>query len=251
MESTIFYVSLQPKFIYHKFNLKLKNKILMKKIFTLIALFALTLGAQAQLITWDEPVDKGSVAGTYGTGFVLTSVDNDGKQQIDANNAWFGDATAQTKYAFRLKTGGKNSSKNALTLTIPSDGKLKVYVRTGSNSATDRNVVLTQGDKELYNQIVKEADAVKVKGLDSADPEKETNVYPVIEVDVVAGDVAITYPVNGLNFYGFELVTATGVNNVKAAAAQKTGATYTLGGQQVGADYKGIVVKDGVKFVQE
>ncbi len=41
----------------------------------------------------------------------------------------------------------------------------------------------------------------------------------------------------------------TGVQAVKAAA-QKTGVTYNLAGQQVGADYKGIVVKDGKKVMQ-
>ena len=43
----------------------------------------------------------------------------------------------------------------------------------------------------------------------------------------------------------------TEVKNVKAAAAQKTGVTYNLAGLQVGDDYKGIVVKDGKKTVQE
>lgn len=225
----------------------------MKKIFTLIALFALTLGAQAQLITWEAPVDKGSVAGTYGTGFVLTAVDTEGtKLQIDANNAYFGDAESQLKLTHRLKTGGKSSSKNALSLTIPSDGTLKVYVRTGSNSATDRNVILTQNETELYNEIVKEADAIEVTGLDESDPTKATKVYPVVEVAVAEGEVAITYPVNGLNFYGFEFVAPTDVKNVKAEGAKaKVAGTYNLAGQKVGDDYKGIVVKDGKKTVQE
>lgn len=224
----------------------------MKKIFTLISLFVLALGVQAQMITWDAPVDKGEVAGTYGTDFVLTAVDTDGnKLQIDANNAYFGDATSQTKLTHRLKTGGKSSAKNALSLTIPSAGKLKVYVRTGSNTATDRNVVLTQNETEIYNQIVKEADAIDVAGLDASDPSKTTKVYPIIEVAVAKGEVAITYPVNGLNFYGFEFVAPTDVKNVKAEGAKaKVAGTVNLAGQQVGDDYKGIVVKDGVKVVQ-
>ena len=224
----------------------------MKKIFTLISLFVLALSVQAQVITWDAAVEKGKVAGTYGTGFVLTAVDTEGtKMQIDANDAYFGDATSQTKLTHRLKTGGKSSSKNSLTLTIPSAGTLKVYVRTGSNNATDRNVVLTQGTTELYDEIVQEADAVSVKGLDSKDPEKETKVYPVIAVEVAKGTVNITYPVNGLNFYGFEFVAPTDVKNVKAEGAKaKVAGTVNLAGQQVGDDYKGIVVKDGVKVVQ-
>ena len=188
----------------------------MKKIFTLISLFVLALSAQAQVITWDAPVAKGSVAGTYGEDFVLTAVDTDSKMQIDANNAYFGDAETQTKFTHRLKTGGKSGSKNYLELDIPSSGTLKVYVRTGSNSATDRNVILKQGTTELYNAIVKEADAVSVAGLDESDPTKETNVYPIIEVKVATGVVNVTYPVNGINFYGFEFISEGGGGDTPA-----------------------------------
>lgn len=44
---------------------------------------------------------------------------------------------------------------------------------------------------------------------------------------------------------------STGVKVVKAAAPQQNGVTYNLAGMQVGDDYKGIVVKDGKKIVQE
>ena len=43
----------------------------------------------------------------------------------------------------------------------------------------------------------------------------------------------------------------TGVQGVKAEGAKaKVAGTVNLAGQQVGDDYKGIVVKDGVKVVQ-
>ena len=182
----------------------------MKKVFTLIAGVLMAIGAQAQLITWDAPIDKGSVPGTYGENFVLTVVDTDSKIAVDANTAFFGTEASQTKFTHRLKTGGKSSSKNALTLTIPSAGTLKIYARTGSNSATDRNLILKQEGTELYNKVVQEADAVKVVGLDETDPTKAVNVYPIIEVSVAAGTVDISYPVNGLNFYAFEFVTGEG-----------------------------------------
>jgi hypothetical protein len=182
----------------------------MKKIFTLIAGALMAIGAQAQTITWDAPIDKGNVPGTYGENFVLTVVDTDSKIAVDANNAYFGTEASQTKFTHRLKTGGKSSAKNSLTLTIPSSGTLKVYVRTGSNSATDRNLILSQGGSELYNKVVQEADAVGVVGLDETDPTKAVNVYPIIAVTVAAGTVDISYPVGGLNFYGFEFVAGEG-----------------------------------------
>ena len=226
----------------------------MKKLFTLIAVAAMALSANAQSITFTEAVAKGNMNGkTFGNdNFKLTSTDGNNKQEIDPNSAYFGDATTQTKAEFRLKTGGKSDSKNALTITTTKAGTLKVWARTGSNSATDRNVVITQGGTELYNQVVKEADAVKVKGLDSADPNKETNVYPIISVSVAAGDIAITYPTNSINFYGFFFEEGSAsVETLKAAKASMNGATYNVAGQQVDAAAKGLVIKDGKKFVNK
>lgn len=176
--------------------------------------------------------------------FKLTQVDTDGKTAIDGNNAYFGTADNYQKFTHRLKTGGKSGSKNSLTLTIPSDGTLNVYVRTGSNSATDRNLVLTQDGTELYNQVVQEADAITVTM-----GEKDNNVYPVITVNVKAGEVAVGYPTGSLNFYGFEFIAgASGVNAVIVEKA-KNNIRHNLAGQRVDESYKGVVIMNGKKFV--
>ena len=139
----------------------------MKKIFTLIAVAAMALSAQAQRISWtgDDVDDTGTLNGkVFANGdFKLTITDTEGKVAIDTNNAYFGTADANEKFTARLKSGGKSSSKNTLKLTIPTAGTLKVYVRTGSNSKKDRNVVLTQNEVALYDAIVEEGQAVKVK----------------------------------------------------------------------------------------
>ncbi len=224
----------------------------MKKIFTLIAVAAMALSAQAQRISWTE--DDAASAGTldgkvFANGdFKLTITDTDGKVAIDKNNAYFGTADANEKFTARLKSGGKSSSKNTLTLTIPTAGTLKVYARTGSNSATDRNLVLTQNEVALYDAVVEESQAVKVKGLDASDPDKETSVYPIISVAVAAGEVTVTYPVGSMNFYGFELGgTSTGINTVKATS--ENGVRYNLAGQKVAEGYKGVVIENGKKVV--
>lgn len=218
----------------------------MKKFFTLIAAAFLAAGVQAQVITFTagEKPTEGFAAGD----FKLTYVDDDSKIVVDANNCYFGTATEQTKFSARLKTGGKSSSKNNLTAKVPAAGVLKIAVRTGSNSATDRNVVIAQNGTELYNKVVLESDAIKVKGLDEAEPEKETNVYPYITVNVEAGDVNITYPVGSVNFYAFEFIGGSaGITNVKANAEKNV--IYNLAGQKVAADYKGIAIKNGKKVV--
>lgn len=224
----------------------------MKKIFTLIAVAMMALGVNAQMISFTEPAAKGSLDGQEFTvgDFKLTITDTDAsKLEIDPNNAYFGTAEEQKKFTHRLKSGGKSSSKNNLTLTVPSAGVVKLYARTGSNGATDRNVVFTQNEQELFNEVMLESNALKVKGLDAEDLDKETNVYPIYSVAVKAGTVAVTYPVNSINFYGFEFVGGDAkVNSVKADAAKV--ATYNLAGQKVEAK-KGVVIKNGKKVVKK
>jgi hypothetical protein len=204
-----------------------------------------------KILFGDAAVAKGTVAATFSDGsFVLSCTDTDkSKHEIDLNNAYFGDESAQEKFTSRLKVGGKSGAKNALSLSIAGAGTLKVYVRTGSNSATDRNLVLSQGGSTLYNKVVQESDAITVE-MESAksetNPTGETKVYPVISVPVTAGTVSIEYPVNSLNFYGFEFVPAsTAVEAVAEAKAEapkvikviKNGklyiGNYNVAGQQV------------------
>ena len=224
----------------------------MKKFFTLIAAVALAASVNAQVLKFDQTYAKGSVPATFSAdGLVLKVVDTDGKMAVDANSQYFGTAESYENFSYRLKSGGKSLTKNNLTLTVPSDGTLKVYVRTGSSSATDRNVVLTQNGTELVNKILLESEAVSVPMTDDKGETKDTNVFPVISVPVKQGDVAITYPVNSVNFYGFELVkTGTGISSVNAAAAKKDGKTYNMAGQVVSSSAKGIVIKNGKKYVK-
>lgn len=157
-------------------------------------------------IAFTEVAAKGTLNGKIfkaeNSEFALTITDTDDKFEIDSNTARFGEAEAYVSYTHRLKTGGKSSSKNNITLTIPADGQLRIAARTGSNSATDRNLILAQGIDTLYNAVVKESDAIVVNEQSSDGP-KEVNVYPYIVVDVKAGELAVTYPVGSLNFYAF------------------------------------------------
>ena len=169
--------------------------------------------------TWDEIVftevaAKGSLNGAVfaaanNAAFTLTVTDTDAsKQEIDQNTASFGTAEENKAYDYRLKTGGKSSSKNGLTLAIPADGTLRIAARTGSNSATDRNLVVKQADVELYNKLVVEADKVG-------------DYYPYIYVEVKQGAVVLEYPVNTINFYAFGFKAAegpaTGFEEIEAA----------------------------------
>lgn len=216
----------------------------MKKIFTLIAAVAFAATASAQVLSFDTEYDKGAVPASFSNGdLVLSVTDTDGKLAVDANSAYFGTPESYVSFGYRLKTGGKSSSKNNLTLTLPTDGTLKVYARTGKNTATDRNIVLTQNETELVNKILLESEAGKV-----TIGEEEKNVYPIITVEAKKGDVAITYPVNSVNIYALELVNAAGVSTILTPKAD--GKTYNLAGVQVSENAKGLKIKNGKKFVK-
>ena len=226
----------------------------MKKFFTLIAAVAMAASMNAQTLSFDTDYAAGSVPATFSTkGLVLTVVDTKNKLVVDPNSAYFGTADSYQKFDKRLKSGGKSSSNNNLTLTLPSDGTLKVYARTGSSSATNRNVILTQNDTELANKIqLLESEAVSVNMMVDGE-EVAKKVYPAVSVAVKAGDVSITYPAGSINFYGFEFVAAgtTGISDIQAPKSSKDGATFNLLGQKVANDAKGIVIKNGKKFINK
>ncbi len=187
-------------------------------------------------------------------GFTVAITDPDNKMSIDANDCRFGTATDYKMYSHRLKSGGKSSAtKNFMTLTIPEAGTLRIAVRTGSNSATDRNLVLKQGGDTIYNQVIVESMAVKVM-----EGETEVSVYPFVEVPVEAGTVALSYPVNGLNFYAF-VFKAAGDVPVVLDAPDAAPAAPTYEGYQVHAVYSATYNADcnfgewssGTQYTQE
>jgi len=161
--------------------------------------------------------------------FTITVTDPDNKMVIDANPARFGTAEAYTDYTHRLKTGGKSSAtKNFITATIPADGQLRIAVRTGSNSATDRNLVIMQGETELYNKAVVEADTIE-----SVSP----RTYKYITVDVKAGSAVLSYPTNGINFYAFAFKAAAVEPQPQQDAPAAAPAAPTYPAEQVKAIY--------------
>ena len=157
-------------------------------------------------ILFVEPVAAADLApdatfSLLGSEFAVTIADTENKMSIDANKASFGTVEDNMTYTHRLKTGGKSlngDKKNFITINVPADGKLRLAVRSGNKDATDRNLVLSQNGIEIYNEIVKDADAIVIPG-----EEGDTKIYPYIVVEVKKGIVDVTFPVNSLNFYAF------------------------------------------------
>ena len=229
----------------------------MKKLFTFViaAMAAMTMSAKDDLITFgDSAVAKGA----WSNGKVFTGieevlsvklVDPEGKMEIDLNKANFGTKENYDVLGSRLKTGGKSTSeKNYMEVTVAEDGLFYIFARTGSNSATDRNVVVANEKDTLLNQILKEEDAEELKVNDST----TIKIYPAYSAALKAGVVyRLSYPVGSINFYGFgfsneaeevsqvvtfDFSTAAGVQELNIALPDSakgtnlSGATYTKDG---------------------
>lgn len=218
----------------------------MKKLFTLIAATAMAMAAGAQSITFgEEALANAALPTVWENGGVKLVLTNDGKPSVDLNNATFGTAEENVKYSSRLKTGGKSSNARFLTLTVPADGTVKIAARTGKNEDKTRTLVLTQDNRELISKALDEEEAITTG---------ESKIYPYVSADVKAGDIVITFPVNGINIYGIlftktEPSTPTGISNIPAKDSST--AVYNMAGQRVGTAFKGVVIKNGKKIVQK
>ena len=189
-----------------------------------------------------------------GTEFALTLHDAGNKMAIDANDCRFGTAEAYEMYRFRIKSGGASSStKNFFTLNIPEAGTLRLAPRTGSNSATDRALVIAQGETELYNAVVQESQAIEV-----TENEQTVKVYPYVEVAVAAGEVRVSYSA-GMNFYAFAFKADGGETPVVLDAPDAAPAAPSYAGYQVHAAYSATYNADcnfgewgsGTQYTQE
>ena len=134
-----------------------------------------------------------------GSDFAVTITNNVAKMSIDDGYANFGTADSIVYYDHRLKTGGKSTADNNISLNIPEDGLLRIAARSANNSDYSRTLVLTQDDVEIYNKPVNEDNSIVVENSDLS----TTTVYQYITVNVKKGTVELTYPVSGLNFYSF------------------------------------------------
>lgn len=96
--------------------------------------------------------------------------------------------------------------------------------------------------------------AAVVNEYDCAALEDGTTSY---EIALTDDDIA-TLKAEGLRLSGFDVTftklaikSTTGINAIKTAKPAQSNVIYNLAGQKVGADYKGVVIKNGKKFFQK
>ena len=225
----------------------------MKKLFFLAAAMIAAVSMNAETLTFNADTVTAvghKSTGAWSDGYTwsmtnidVTLVDSLKKMTVDANNALFGDANGWVKLESRLRPNGATYEKkdgdgnpkgifnNYIEVTVYTAGKLTIAPRSSNKDAADRNLVVRQADGAafpggtvLLDQIVKDADAIKVPTPTTDDPNKTTACYPVYSVDVQPGIVTIAYPVNAINIYAIafgDIETALGEAEAEGAKAVK------------------------------
>ena len=232
----------------------------MKKFFTLIAAVAMAASMNAQG-TYAVQVGDNVKAGDK-----ITSVENITLTYMENAGVAFADGKATTNWAdadFTAYVCGKNSGKLhsdaeptgcAYKFETVKAGSLTVGVQLNANKGFHiLDAAFAEVTPVSYNlPSAKDGDSQTF-----AQNEKGENILSeksngVVKINVAEGG---TYYIlaagTKLGFYGFkyEVGTSTGISSIEATSAQN-GKTYNLAGQQVSGSYKGLVIKNGKKYVK-
>lgn len=244
----------------------------MKKIFTLIAVAAMAINANAQSYKIAEG-DKFTV------GQQITSVANitmtfgghegqynNGKK--DLTDAWT-DAVAHTTafesvgYAASTNGNGNNpvgdDFKSSLT---PTYGTYYVFEPTVAGALevcgvfnADKTVVVSEDGADITSAITYKGtaeDGTEIEGLTFTDNQFSAKLYGTITFNVKAGSkYYVMIQGSKMGFAGFTFPAAGGESGIASVKAAKANAAeYNLAGQKVAASFKGLVIKEGKKVIK-
>lgn len=233
----------------------------MKKFFTLIAAVALAASVNAQGTYAVQVGDK------VNAGDKITSVENITLTYMENTGTVFADGKATDNWAdadFTAYVCGKNNGK-LVKGAEPTGCVYKFETAKAGSVTVGIQLGGTKGFHILDAEFAEVAPASY--NLPSAKDgesqkfthnEKNENIIAAKSNGIVTLNVAAggTYYVlaagTRLGFYGFKYTigTGTGISSVNAAAAKKNGKTYNMAGQEVSSSAKGIVIKNGKKYVK-
>lgn len=233
----------------------------MKKFFTLIAAVAMAASMNAQGTYAVQVGDK------VNAGDQIKSVENITLTYMENDGTAFADGKATDNWAdadFGAYVCGKNNGKLVseaeptgcvYKFETAKAGSLTVAIQLNKEKGLH---VLGSDFTELSLTSYNLPDAKDAKSQEITKNDKDENIVAVksngtITIDVAAGG---TYYVlaagTKLGFYGFKFKegVTNGITSVNANAASMSSEIYNLAGQQVSGSYKGIVIKNGKKYVK-
>lgn len=226
----------------------------MKKFFTLIAAVAMAASVNAQTTYSFAETTKDSYTleeGWYQWNETTTT-------QLDYKTGSKNEYHCVTLKDSPVSLAFKNSSAKNKVFTISDkyfcaqSSKVRIEV---SGLAVGQEVtfsVASKGSKAAFFAIVSGCEAV---GNIPTFAAKNGDDLAFQDVKVKAtADVAIIQETAG--GFGIQSVTIsggtpTGISNLEASASAKSSTLYNLAGQQVSESYKGIVVKNGKKYLNK
>ena len=232
----------------------------MKKFFTLIAAVAMAASMNAQgtyAVQVGDKVNAGDQIKSV-ENITLTYMENDGTAFADgkATDNWAdADFTAYVcgKNNGKLHTGAEPTGCVYKFETVKA-GSVTVGVQLGGNKgfhildadfaevapASYNLPAAKDGDSQKFEQNEKGENIIAAKS-------NGTVTFSVAE----GGTYYVLAAGTKMGFYGFkyEAGTSTGISSIEAAA-KNDGKTYNMAGQQVSGSYKGIVIKNGKKYVK-
>lgn len=217
----------------------------MKKFFTLIAAVALAASVNAQtewnFSNWDAK--KYSETFTK-DGLTLNIIGEDASMTIDGNKKTVDDV----KYTQRLKLSGSGSVSDlenlgrVVSFNVEGSGDIYVVAAHASSSGDPRSLKVAA----VVDNAVTSLDDI------SYDP-NEIKSFTVKYNQNKAAKILIYSGKSGMNIYDIKFTPANvtnGISNISAAAAKKNGKTYNMAGQEVSDSYKGLIIKNGKKYVK-
>ena len=235
----------------------------MKKFFTLIAAVAMAASVNAQGTYAVQVGDK------VNAGNQIKSVKNITLTYIEKDGTAYADGKENTNWAdadFGAYVCGKNSGKLvsdaeptgcAYKFETTKAGSLTVAVQLNAGKGFHiLDAKFAEVAPASYNLPAAKEDGASQEFTQN---EKGENIIAVKSNGTVTFSVAEggTYYVlaagTKMGFYGFKYVTgtSTGISDIQAPKSSKDGATFNLLGQKVANDAKGIVIKNGKKFINK
>ena len=233
----------------------------MKKFFTIIEAVALAASVNAQGTYAVQEGDK------VNAGDKITSVENITLTYMENTGTVFADGKATDNWAdadFTAYVCGKNNGK-LVKGAEPTGCVYKFETAKAGSVTVGIQLGGTKGFHILDAEFAEVAPASY--NLPSAKDgesqkftlnEKNENIIAEKSNGIVTFNVAAggTYYVlaagTKMGFYGFKYTigTSTGISSVNTVAAKKNGKTYNMAGQEVSSSAKGIVIKNGKKYVK-
>ena len=232
----------------------------MKKFFTLIAAVAMAASMNAQgtyAVQVGDKVNAGDQIKSV-ENITLTYMENDGTAFADgkATDNWAdADFTAYVcgKNNGKLHTGAEPTGCVYKFETVKA-GSVTVGVQLGGTKgfhildadfaevapASYNLPAAKDGDSQEFTQNEKGENIIGAKS-------NGTVTFSVAE----GGTYYVLAAGTKMGFYGFKykVGTSTGISSIEAAA-KNDGKTYNMAGQQVSGSFKGLVIKNGKKYVK-